>query len=171
VDQRIKASVRRYRLMCTALTKLASPLLESTWDKTLQPLLDEDVHTLTVAQVKGVSENQCMMSWIWRTTGMGDTLHLEWCKAHARAHHWQEECILLEEEMRCMEASFGWEINIWRGQASAAWGHSDGNQDGQAAYAFQQADIHMSMLAHCRHMWADAYALLHGNSVNGEPWL
>jgi protein-disulfide isomerase len=67
-----------------------------------------------------------------------------------------------------MEASFGWEIDMWRGRASAAQSRSDRNQDGQAAYAFRQADIHMSMLAHCRHVWADAYALLHGNSVDGE---
>jgi hypothetical protein len=73
--------------------------------------------------------------------------------------------------MQHVEASFGWEINIWRGWASAAQSCSDGNQDGQAAYAFRQADIHVSMLAHCRHMWADAYALLHGNGVDGEPRL
>jgi hypothetical protein len=73
VDQRIKGSVGRYRLTRAALAKLADPLLESTWEENLQPLLDEDVRTLTAAQVEGVSEGRHTMSWIWRTTGVGDS--------------------------------------------------------------------------------------------------
>lgn len=131
---------------------------------------------MTAAQAEGVSEGRCTMSWIWRTTGVGDSsagmqeaLRLEWCKARARAHRWHEECLLLEEEMRRVQESFMWEIEAWKRRANDAWSRADGNQDGQAAYALRQVDIRQSMLAHCRDVWVKAYELLH--SVVNEPSL
>jgi hypothetical protein len=53
--------------------RLAPTLLETTWEGTLRPLLDDDVHIMTAAQVEGVSEGRRTMSWIWRTTGVRDS--------------------------------------------------------------------------------------------------
>ncbi|KAF8233977.1 hypothetical protein L208DRAFT_1062997, partial [Tricholoma matsutake] len=112
-----------------ALMHLASPLLETTWEETLRPLIQDDVHIMTVAQAEGVSEGRCTMSWIWKTAGVGDTTQamqegmydhshfFDWCKACARAHCWQEECLLLEEEMQQVLMSFLWEIDVWRRRA------------------------------------------------------
>ena len=42
-------------------------------------------------------------------------LRIEWCKAHACAHRWQEECLLLAEEMlRILVAFFTWQENEWK---------------------------------------------------------
>ncbi|KAF8221955.1 hypothetical protein L208DRAFT_1414202 [Tricholoma matsutake] len=193
VNERLKISVGGYHRARAALTNLAPTLLETTWEETLRPLLDDDVRIMTAAQAEGVSEGRCTMSWIWRTTGVGDSsagmqegmsvigpshivmligclaLRLEWCKARARAHRWHEECLLLEEEMRRVQESFMWEIEAWKRRANDAWSRADGNQDGQAAYALRQVDIRQSMLAHCRDVWVKAYELLH--SVVNEPSL
>lgn|ERR1700733_3892841 len=94
---------------------------------------------------------------------IGDlALRLEWCKARARAHRWQEECLLLEEEMRRVQESFMWEINMWKGRADDAQScvDTDRDENGRAAYALRQADVRESMLAHCREVWVEAYELL-----------
>ncbi|KAF8236796.1 hypothetical protein L208DRAFT_1390351, partial [Tricholoma matsutake] len=143
-----------------ALTNQAPTLLETTWEETLCPLLDNDVHIMTAAQAEGVSDSTGMQEGM-SVSGPSHivmligclALHLEWCKACARAPRWHEECLLLEEEIK----------------ANDAWSHADGNQDGQAAYALRQVDIHQSMLAHCRDVWVKAYELLH--SVVNEPSL
>ena len=41
-------------------------------------------------------------------------LELEWCRAWACAHRWQEECLLLNEEMRRVLAFFKWQVSDWR---------------------------------------------------------
>ncbi|KAF8223502.1 hypothetical protein L208DRAFT_1316543, partial [Tricholoma matsutake] len=138
------------------LAQLSLRLLEMTWEETVQPLLDDDVCSLTEAQVEGVSEGQHTMSWIWRSAGVRDsTLWLEWCKTCARAHCWQKECLLLEEEMWQVQALFMWDIKRWKTRADDMQSSSDGNQEGQAAYAHCQADIHESMLVHCKDVWVN----------------
>jgi hypothetical protein len=72
VNERLKNSVGGYHRARAALTHLASPLLETTWEGTLQPLLEDDVRIITAAQAEGVSEGHRTMSWIWKTGGVGD---------------------------------------------------------------------------------------------------
>lgn len=73
VNERLKISVRGYHRARVVLTYLAPTLLETTWEESLHPLLEEDIHMMNAAQVQGVSEGQQMMSWIWRTAGVGDS--------------------------------------------------------------------------------------------------
>ncbi|KAF8223557.1 hypothetical protein L208DRAFT_1316277, partial [Tricholoma matsutake] len=73
-----------------------------------------------------------------------------------RAHRWQEECLLLEEEMWRVQASLQWEIETWKRRAGDAQSHMGSNQDGQAAYVLCQADVCKSMLAHCGDVWVKA---------------
>jgi hypothetical protein len=73
VNERVKISIGGYHQARAALTHLASPLLETTWEETLHPLLEDDVRIMTVAQAEGVSEGRHMMSWIWRTVGVRDS--------------------------------------------------------------------------------------------------
>jgi len=40
-------------------------------------------------------------------------LRIEWCKARARAHRWQEECLLLREEMSRVILSFQYSARQW----------------------------------------------------------
>ena len=46
-------------------------------------------------------------------------LRVEWCKAQARTHRWQEECLLLDEEMRRVTRFFTWQIKMWKERATA----------------------------------------------------
>jgi hypothetical protein len=73
VNEQLKISVGGYHRARAALTQLASPLSETTWEETLHPLLEDDVHIMTAAQAEGVSEGRWTMSWIWRTAGVGDS--------------------------------------------------------------------------------------------------
>ncbi|KAH6888258.1 WD40-repeat-containing domain protein [Coprinopsis sp. MPI-PUGE-AT-0042] len=43
---------------------------------------------------------------------------IEWCKAQARAHRWQEECLLVEEEMRRFLAYLQWDGGRWERRAA-----------------------------------------------------
>ncbi|KAF8228023.1 hypothetical protein L208DRAFT_1404560 [Tricholoma matsutake] len=179
VNERLKISVGGYHQAWAALTNLAPTLVETMWEETLCPLLDDDVHIMTAAQAKGVRVGDSSAGMQEGMSVIGPShivmligclaLHLEWCKACARAHRWHEECLLLEEEMQQVQESFMWEIEAWKRRANDAWSHADGNQDGQAAYALCQVDICQSMLAHCRDVWVKAYELLH--SVVNEPSL
>ncbi|KAF8224645.1 hypothetical protein L208DRAFT_1310114, partial [Tricholoma matsutake] len=87
-------------------------------------------------------------------------LRLEWCKACARAYCWQEECLLLEEEMQRVQISFQSDIDVWKKRADDAWSRADGNQHGQAMYVLRQVDVSKMMVEHCVDVWSEAYRLL-----------
>ena len=76
-------------------------------------------------------------------------LCLEWCKARARAHRWQEECSLLEEEMRRIKVFFGWQGRYWTEMAAVA------GTEGPCAYGCRQAAMRQSMLDYCENAWKD----------------
>ena len=120
------------------LAILASHLNNIGWEDTLQPLQDEDIHAPDEEE-SNVGEGQCTLTWIWRTGAIGrsdsaaqegtcaqccfhdscsdfrSVLWIEWCKARARAHRWQEECLLLKEEMRCIVQFFDSKVAHWNG--------------------------------------------------------
>ncbi|KAF8220846.1 hypothetical protein L208DRAFT_1331364 [Tricholoma matsutake] len=64
----------------------------------------------------GYAEGRKQVTWIWKVHGSiseegmdkhsREALCVEWCKAHARAHQWQEECLFLEEEMHRVKEFF-----------------------------------------------------------------
>lgn len=126
------------------------------------------------------------MSWIWKTHGTGDNeesmqecmstpfwsfrtvtdahytspaLRIEWCKARARAHRWEEECLLLLEEMRRVLVFWEWEADQWRKRAETVGFEerymSPANIEGRMAYALRQALIRSNMIAYCRNAWKD----------------
>ena len=107
-------------------------------------------------------------------------LELEWCRARARAHRWQEECLLLNEEMRRVLAFFKWQASDWRKKAvelentpltsrienlllsQADIKSRQPTRDGKIAYAYRQASIRDRMFAHFVAKWKDFPAkLLH----------
>ncbi|KAJ2913229.1 hypothetical protein MD484_g7185, partial [Candolleomyces efflorescens] len=40
-------------------------------------------------------------------------LRVEFCSTRARAHRWQEECVLLDEELSRVERFWAWEAKLW----------------------------------------------------------
>jgi len=78
---------------------------------------------------------------------------VEWCKARARAHRWQEECLLLAEEMRRVSAFFSWQCNWWKSLVASITEQPEVLQEGKIAYACRQADIRDAMKLHCEAKW------------------
>jgi len=68
-------------------------------------------------------------------------LRVEWAKAKARAARWQEEVILLDEEMRRVLQFCGWKADWWRNQIGLRNTDTTDNLvlDGLKAFAEQQA--------------------------------
>ena len=65
-------------------------------------------------------------SWIWlvphlhSSPEMGDSeevlndsLQVEWAKVWARKQRWEEEVLLLQEEMRCVIVFYEWKSQWW----------------------------------------------------------
>ena len=95
-------------------------------------------------------------------------LRVEWCKARACAHRWQEECLLLNEEMWQVLATFSWQSKKWMGiaqqleatelsslQTVPALARADVmtesiKREGKISYAYRQAAIRDGMLKHCK---------------------
>ena len=68
-------------------------------------------------------------------------MRVEWAKTHARANRWQEEVLLVQEEMRRVIAFLDSKATWWRLQGHR---HSDLHDDintGLAAYAAHQSHL------------------------------
>lgn len=165
VEERIKATASKYRQIREALVALSVPLVQLTWVQSLRTLEDSDLVGLTSMDDFG-SEGRKKLSWIWSVEGTGGdvdsitqaALRIEWSKARARAHRWQEECLLLREEMRRVLAFFSWQAEDWD---RIAQDHADKSLNGsdniirfgKVAYASLQATIRRRMKIHCENKW------------------
>ncbi|KAF8874974.1 hypothetical protein BD779DRAFT_1613491 [Infundibulicybe gibba] len=158
LQDKINSDALRYRTTREALCKIAALLGRTGWEGTLRHLGSDDIRAVGVAQMEGETEGRRNISWIWMVDGTGEGdqvmqegLRIEWCKARARAHRWQEECILLQEEMWRVKAFFRWEIDQWQIRADVEM-NNDG-AEGRRAYALRQANIRSLMLARCEKTW------------------
>ncbi|KAJ7306264.1 hypothetical protein DFH08DRAFT_824713 [Mycena albidolilacea] len=120
-----------------------------------------------VCGVPGMGEKNRLISWIWLSAGytsgvMGESLYegvrVEWCKAYARVKRWQEEVLLLQEEMaRCLR-SLEWQATVWDGRAaephySGKRTYSPMHRDGAMVFAARQAALRRALTARFRRMW------------------
>lgn len=78
---------------------------------------------------------------------------MEWCKARARAHRWEEEVLLLREEMRRVLAFFEWQAGWWDKQGARRQFVSHEFTEGALAYAHRQATLRRRMSTHFRSLW------------------
>ncbi|KDQ23596.1 hypothetical protein PLEOSDRAFT_1048381, partial [Pleurotus ostreatus PC15] len=175
VQSRIKYVTNKYRTCRTALVALSQPLEKTgTWENIIRPLLDTDIRGLREGEDTSSSEGRRQLSWIWSsqrtsdaelTEGMNEALRIEWCKARARAQRWQEECILLSEEMRRIIEFHKWQARVWETRANEA------STSGARAYALRQQQTRQDLITRCRDTWAGVEQLLQsgeGKAVAGE---
>ncbi|KAJ3725420.1 hypothetical protein C8R42DRAFT_718938 [Lentinula raphanica] len=100
-------------------------------------------------------EGKRRVSWIWMACGNGelqdegvleDGIRVEYCKAHARAKRWQEEVILIEEEMRRCLVSLEARAQVWDNRMAFAGPQAEETdeiqKEGIRAYAASQADVY-----------------------------
>ncbi|KAM6503686.1 hypothetical protein JOM56_000629 [Amanita muscaria] len=158
VQEKVDRAVKRYRETRLNLVILANSLTKVGWDDTLQPLQDKDVRAPD--EEDSISEGRRTFTWIWRTGSVGkndsaaqEVLRIEWCKARARAHRWQEECLLLKEEMRRVLQFFESEVSRWNSLAGTADFDDCNILEGRHAYAYRQANIRAAMRGHCARKW------------------
>ena len=90
---------------------------------------------------------------------MFTALHVEWAKAKARADRWEEEVILLDEEMRRVLVFCQWKESWWMEQAPLRQGLSRALEEGLQAYAGEQADMEKQIRISWTAKWARAREL------------
>ncbi|THU87804.1 hypothetical protein K435DRAFT_866944 [Dendrothele bispora CBS 962.96] len=128
------------------------------------------------------------ISWIWKEGGTGETLddqtlgeiiRVKWCKSFARAKRWEEEVILVKEEMRrslvtLEHNAMNWEgrkiysgpLKEGKGEWDPAWtltreyigplssGTDEAHAEGVNAYANSQAFVYRQLAARFKKLWA-----------------
>jgi hypothetical protein len=120
-----------------------------------------------VATVAAVGEGERRPSWIWSTgtwhegaddpmTRAGEfslkfsydtlligatALRVEWAKSMARADRWEEDVVMLDEEMRRVLAFCEWKADWWMRQVPLRQGVTGPLAEGLNAYAAEQADM------------------------------
>ncbi|KAG1901598.1 uncharacterized protein F5891DRAFT_1128045 [Suillus fuscotomentosus] len=130
------------------------------WRQILK-LLDRRKDAVPLKHNKGKTVGQQNISWIWKVAGVSnnqeeglqDLLHVEWCKARAQAHWWEEEVQLLYEEMRRVLTFLEWQAGWWDTQGSRRQFGSSAFTEGAVAYAHRQAMLRQSMSAWFRLLW------------------
>ena len=80
-------------------------------------------------------------------------MHVEWAKAQARADRWQEEVVLLKEEMRRVIAFLDWRSTWWRDQGLRNTNIRDDIKDGLITYANRQADLMRNLAKSFAAVW------------------
>ncbi|TCD59923.1 hypothetical protein EIP91_011184 [Steccherinum ochraceum] len=154
---RIKYNASRYRAARKVLLELDP---DGEWQQTLLILRDADIRGpghLPDDEIEE-SEGQREVSWIWCLKGVNtgkehvegqyrEGMRVEWAKSKARLERWQEEVLLLKEEMRRVVAYLEWHGGWWR-QQSRQRQEKDGDglisgglSMGLVAYAEKQAVI------------------------------
>ncbi|TEB10416.1 hypothetical protein FA13DRAFT_1653193 [Coprinellus micaceus] len=151
VQGRITAARDEYRKARSALVSLGSLLKKTDVHKSFPELLDIHIQPMTEYS-DGHGQTKKVLSWIWRMAGasedMGtdyaaDTVRVEWAKSRARVQRYEEEILLVKEEMRRTLRFFNWKQADWR-KRWEAWGSVEISQEyaeGLRAYAERQATI------------------------------
>ncbi|KAG6819307.1 hypothetical protein H0H93_013170 [Arthromyces matolae] len=162
VSRRIDSGVEKYRDVCTALAKLSTHMGKVGWESELREIKDDDLRGLS-SEEDDVSEGKRVISWIWKTNtgvdalddeGKQEALRIEWCKARARAHRWEEECLLLKEEMRRVIAFHRHKQSFWEELATRTYSHVDAaTATGLRSYAGRQVDIQRRLAGKCVVSW------------------
>ena len=98
-------------------------------------------------------------------------MRVEWCKAQERAARYEEEIVLIVEEMQRTLAYFEWLTREWESRAVAPPVDSPGIDNmirkGISAYAYRQARIYHKMKDIFINSW---YERLQEKDL-GSPWL
>ncbi|KAK0494247.1 hypothetical protein EDD18DRAFT_1107274 [Armillaria luteobubalina] len=136
-----------------ALDVVSTYLHQHEWKKDPFPLRPEDISGLN-SNNNLRSEGHHSLSWIWKTNiqggeeGLQEALCIEWCKSRARAQHWQEECELLVEEIRCVKVTFQFYEKVWKDRAERV------DLSSARAYTLKQAALWQELEKSAAEQWS-----------------
>ncbi|KAJ7838429.1 hypothetical protein B0H13DRAFT_2367453 [Mycena leptocephala] len=101
-----------------------------------------------------------VLSWIWMSQGGASdeeethaSMRVEWCRAKARKVRWEEEVLLLREEMRRVLRYLEWEAESWSARASTRENESPELRHGLAAYALRHAAMYRGLATFFKAEW------------------
>ncbi|KAK7445767.1 hypothetical protein VKT23_014763 [Stygiomarasmius scandens] len=177
VQNKVNACAVHYRVSRVALLTLGKALKKSSdWQRHLKELKDEDLRVLMQDNFDAEKEKEARMSWIGCTDGvnkdgekqMADALQIAWLKARARAHCYQEECLLLQEEMHRILETYRFEQREWDEQSKAdsesavltskqfpIHALEPEALEGRKAYAAYQVYVRKQMEEECKACWKE----------------
>ena len=87
---------------------------------------------------------------------LDDSMRVEWAKSQARKQHWEEEVLIIQEEMRRVIKYHEWRAQWWRDQGMRCKDANDAVLDGIAAYAEKQAHLCECLARCCAVRWLPA---------------
>ena len=168
IQERIDRAVRRYRVARDALLQLDP---SGSWQDLYHALDDRDNRGPgKEPEEVSASDGQYIPSWIWLSgsnTTAGDPtqsiispeevnedMRVEWAQCIARADRWEEEVVLLQEEMRRVVHFLEWKSKEWISRADARVDvvtpevHS-----GLSAYAHKQASVFRNLAIRFCQRW------------------
>ncbi|KAJ7617538.1 hypothetical protein DFH06DRAFT_1145211 [Mycena polygramma] len=80
-------------------------------------------------------------------------MRVEWCRAKARKVRWEEEVLLLREEMRRVLRYLDWEAETWRQRAIVREDESPELRHGLSAYALRHEAMYRVLGEFFRQEW------------------
>ncbi|KAJ2914795.1 hypothetical protein MD484_g5622, partial [Candolleomyces efflorescens] len=162
IQAKITRAEMRYRVARAALATLDP---NGEWTSRLRVLKPEDIRG-PGKDPEEVSNGRYIMSWIWlvprnRSEGpeelkgedLDESLRVEWVKARARVQRWEEEYLLVQEEMRRSVVYLEWKGDWWRQRARLAAFKSSDVAHGISAYAAKQATFCSQLAVRFSHVW------------------
>ena len=84
----------------------------------------------------------------------GLDMHIQWCKAQAKAKRWFEEVELLLEEMWRTLLFFQWDVTHWEERRDLTAAIDEDMLEGHLAYAQRQAHIRNHLAKNCHCSWS-----------------
>ena len=168
IQERINRAVRRYRVARDALLQLDP---SGTWQE-LYPALNDCDNRGPGKEPEEVatSDGRYIPSWIWlsnpnATAGdptqstispdeVNEDMRVEWAQCIARASRWEEEVVLLQEEMRRVVQFLDWKSKDWASKVDTRAGVVTPEVSfGLAAYARKQASVFCNLAVQFCQRW------------------
>ena len=158
IQDRINRCARRYRVARNALLCLDP---NGEWKILYLPLTDNDNRGpgKEPEEMSG-SDGQYAPSWIWCSSTttvspdeVNEDMRVEWAQCVARADRWEEEVILLQEEMRRTVQFLKWKSGDWLAKVNSRTGTATpAIRSGLSAYANKQSAVfHNLAVQFCQH--------------------
>lgn len=81
-------------------------------------------------------------------------MRVEWARSLARADRWEEEVLLVVEEMRRVIVFLDWKADWWEGERSRRVKAPAAVKKGLHAYASKQADLYRTIAGQFAEEWS-----------------
>jgi hypothetical protein len=162
IQTKVTKADMRYQAARAALSTLDP---NGDWSLRLQVLKPGDIRG-PGKDPEEVSNGRFIMSWIWlvprarsegpdelRGDNLDESLRTEWVKAHARVQRWEEEYLLVQEEMRRTVVYLDWKAEWWNLRALLPPFRAADVAHGISAYAAKQAAMCSQLAARFSQVW------------------